>query len=194
MVTPIDGITIPKGFSLWLDWNSVMEGALIDKVNVSWSYAGSSDLYPIEAGVKNTEYYIWNIPDNFNSYKNPVIIYEEDNVVEILREPIVSVIPDLSTNVIDSSSFNIVDPGYFSSGSIDSSIAIVLEMRNNAGQIVYSQDNAIYANIKNYKLNDFVVTVPVTYPGTIDYKQIDIHVANTANTSVEGIVRNVKIV
>ena len=194
MVTPIDGITIPKGFSLWLDWNSVMEGALIDKVNVSWSYAGSSDLYPIEAGVKNTEYYIWNIPDNFNTYKNPVIIYEEDNVVEILREPIVSVIPDLSTNVIDSSSFNIVDPGYFSAGSIDSSVAIVLEMRNNAGQIIYSQDNAIYANIKNYKLSDFVVTVPVTYPGTIDYKQVDIHIANTANTSVEGIVRNVKIV
>lgn len=192
--TPGDGITVPKGFSLWMDWTTVDEGALIDKVNVSWSYPGGEEIFPIEAGVRNNEYYVWNIPSNFNSHKSPVIIYEEDNTVEVSRQPIVSVIPDLSTGLITQSSFNIIYPGYFIAPSNDCSIGITLEMKSDNGQLRYTQENEIYANIKNFKLNDFVVNSPVTFPGSIDFKVIDIRISNTANDKIYDTIKNVKIV
>jgi hypothetical protein len=34
----------------------------------------------------------------------------------------------------------------------------------------------------------------IFFPGTVDYKEIEIHIANSVNTDVVGIISNIKIV
>lgn len=194
ITNPSDNITVPKGYPLWIEWHSKKEGAIINKINAYWSPADSSVKTLIEGSVLNNEYYIWNVPQNFTTYKAPLIIYEEDAITGILKHPEVSIIPDLSTNVINSNSFNILDAGYFIAPASDCSIGVVLEMKNDEGRISYTPDNFIYANIVNYKLSDFWTAGDITFPGSVNYKNINIHIANTTNPAIESIIKNVKIV
>ena len=194
ITNPSDNITVPKGYPLWIDWQSNKEGAIINKINAYWSYVDSSVRTLIEGSVLNNEYYIWNIPANFTSYKMPTVIYDESATISVHKTPVVSIIPDLSTNVIDASSFNILEPGYFIAPSRDCSIGIWLEMKNDSGRISYTADNLIYANVVDYKLDSFWMDSSVLFPGTVAYKNINIHIANTTKPTVESVIRNIKIV
>jgi len=197
ITTPKTNAIIPKGNPLMIEWTYVDEGAIIHDVDFYWLVSGTNDWNLIEKGVYNNEFWYWNIPEDFTDYKEPKIIWEETDDVKVYREPVIDIIPNLTTNVIDASSFTIIDPGYFMAEDTDSSIAVILEMKNDAGVISYSTDDAIWFKITNYKLDP---TTPVynmddiTFPGTVDYKIIDIHVANSVNTDVFGPVRNITIV
>ena len=72
-------------------------------------------------------------------------------------------------------------------------------MKNDSGQIQYTNDNDIFINIKGYKtdLDDPVWIAPdasIVFPGTVDYKEIDLHIANSINNDVFGVVKGLKIV
>jgi len=194
ITNPSDNITVPKGYPLWIEWKSNKEGAVINKINAYWSLSNSSEKTLIESSVLNNEYYIWNIPSNFTTYKSPTIIYEEDSIIGVYKQPLVSIIPDLSTNMISVSSFNIIDSGQFIAPSRDCSIGILLEMKNDTGQISYSPDNYIYGNIIDYKLDSFCMLGDLQFPGTVNFKSIDLYITNTTNTAVESVIRNIKIV
>lgn len=194
MTEPSGNMTVPKGYPLWMEWNSNREGAIINRVNVYWSYAGANERNLIESSVLNNEYYVWNIPEGFNKSKNPIIMYEEDSSVRVRKIPTVSVIPNLTNNEITAESFSVLDPGYFNSDRPDSSIGVSLEMRNDSNRIVYSPDNTIWANIINYRLDSFLVESPVTFPATLDYKVIDVHVANTMKPTVYDSIKNITVV
>jgi len=199
ITTPKANAIIPKGNPLMLEWTYKDEGGIINAVDTYWLPAGTNNWNLIEKGIDNHEFWYWNIPKDFTDYKEPIIIWEETDTVTVGRQPVINIIPDLTTNVIDASSFTIVDPGYFMADSTDSSIAIILEMKNDAGRIIYSDDTAIWINLSNYKISS---TNPVwvdpakepTFPGTVDYKIIDIHIANSVNNDVFGPVRNITIV
>ena len=194
ITNPSDNLIVPKGFPLWLEWKSNKEGAIINKINAYWSPIDSSVKTLIEGGVLNNEYYIWNIPSNFTNYKTPTIIYEEDGIIGVHKNPLVSIIPDLSTNMISLESFTIIEAGQFIAPSQDCSIGILLEMKNDSGQISYSPDNYIYANVVNYKLDSFWMQGNLLFPGSVNFRSVDIHIANTTNPAVESVIRNIKIV
>jgi hypothetical protein len=72
-------------------------------------------------------------------------------------------------------------------------------MVDDEGNKSYTPDGAIWANVTFNKLNG---TNPVTvdpaisifFPGTVDYKNINVQIANSVNTDVFGVVHNLKIV
>jgi hypothetical protein len=197
MTTPTTNAIIPKGHPLMLEWTYVDEGAIINRVDAYWLLTGTNDWQLIEKGIENHEFWYWNIPEDFTSYVAPTIIWEETDTVKIHRTPVIDIIPDLATKVIDASSFTIIDPGYFMTDSTDSSIGIILEMKDDSDRISYTDDNDIRINISNYKINTLdPVTVysEIEFPGTVDYKVIDIHIANSVNNDVFGPVRNITIV
>jgi hypothetical protein len=202
------GTTIPKGYPLLLEWVYKDENAIINKVDIAWSNTGESERNIIQRGVPNNEWYVWNIPENFTNYKHPAIIWSEDSSVSIYRDPIIRILPDVNTKEISESSFNVVDPGYFLSSTPDTSINIVLEMRNTLNQVVYTGDSSISVNIIGNKIDE---THPVNidgtilFPGTIDYKIIDIYVINsvagyesplvqTDSDSAFAVIRNVTVI
>lgn len=197
-----DDTTFPKGYPLLLEWEYTHENTIINKVDILWSNTGENSRNVIEKGVPNNEYYVWNVPENFTAYKNPVILWPEDVSINIYRDPIVRILPDLSTNQIDASSFIIIDAGYFLSSIPDASANIVLEMRNTLNQVVYSGDASIYFSLEANKLAGF--TLPygnIVFPGNVDYKVIDLYVVNsvaalvqTNDASAFGVIRNMTII
>jgi hypothetical protein len=209
LVTDYQGETVPKGYPLLLEWEYKDENTIINKVDILWSNTGEDTKNVIERGVPNNEYYIWNIPQTFTTYKNPVIIWPDDPSVSvsIYRPPIISILPTLTNPpLIDVSSFTIIDPGYFLSPTADASFNIVLEMRNTANQVVYSGDASINITLEDNKIQNIAVPFgSIVFPGIVDYKTIDIYVVNsvanyndplvqTSSTEAFGVTRQVKIV
>lgn len=201
VTAPSDSLTIPKGKPLWIEWVFTKEGAVMPKVDLYWQNSGQNDRNDIVINEPNHEFYVWNIPEDFTDYQHPSIIWEEDpSVISIIKEPELYVIPSLSTRQIDASSFSVIDAGYFATfNQTDASIELLLEMKDSAGNVTYSPDGAIYANVK-YNMIDATNPVYVDpsanifFPVDVDYKIVDIHVANTVNTDVFGIVNKLKIV
>jgi len=198
MTTPQEGATIPKGIPLWIQWSYTRENYVLPKVDLYWVYVGTNERQEIDRMQPNHEYYIWNIPEDFTKYVQPTIIWENTNSISVFKEPLIRIIPDLNTNLIDSSSFIIFSNGYFStSGVDDASINIQLEMKDDAGQIHYSQDGTIWANIKNNILDSISVSDPsLLYPTTIDYNNIDIILvdSNHPDNDQFGVINNIRIV
>jgi len=203
-----DGIRIPKGDRILLEWDYKDENAIINRVDILWAYAGENEKFSIDRGVINNEFYIWNIPDNFTEFKSPVIIWPE-NDIKIYRQPIVKILPNITTGEITNESFNIIDPGYFISPKSDSSSYIVLEMRNINNKVVYTGDTSIYFSLIDNKLSSFEVpgndVVFPNAPENIPYKKIDLYVVNsvtslnlsrvnTEQNKAFDVIRNITIV
>jgi hypothetical protein len=187
VITPIEGAVIPKGIPLWLEWSYNRELYVIPKVDVFWLYTDTNERFTVDKLQLNTEFYIWNIPNNFTKYIEPTIIWENRDknnfadAVAVSRSPFIKIIPDLSTNVISSSSFRVLDPGYFYSPA-NASINLQLEMKDpQTGAISYTGDGSIWGTITNNYLDPSIYTTPgIIYPGgPIDFKIIDLHIANS---------------
>lgn len=199
IVSPQSGTIFPKGNPLWIEWSFIKEGGIMRNVDISWVLYGSNDRQIIEKVQPNHEYYIWNIPESFTSYKEPDIIWAEDPLsITISRPPVVKIIPDLNTKQITSSSFVAYSEGYFLTPADDASINIQLEMKDDNGVVSYTPEGAIWANVKFNKLdlsNPVTVSDPsIFFPGTVDYKTIDLYVSNSVNSDVFGTVTGLKIV
>jgi hypothetical protein len=203
ITSPEDGtvdspLIVPKGCPLWIEWDYTQENAIISRVNAYWLYHGENEKNLIEQLVPNHEYYIWNIPESFTNYKHPVILWNEDSSISVYRDPIIRILPDTCTGEISVNSFTIVDSGYFLSSQPDISVNAVLEMKNSAGSIVYSGDASLYFNLIGNKIDeDNPVTLPygnIIFPGEVDYKLIDIQIANSVNEDVFDVIQNIKIV
>ncbi len=201
ITTPQEGAVVPKGIPLWIQWTYTRENYVIPKVDLNWVYVNTNERQEIDRFQSNNEYYIWNIPDDFTKYVPPSMIWEDTSTVSVFREPVVKIIPaDLSTGLIDANSFIVFSSGYFSTGSNDdASINIQLEMKDPSGQIHYSPDGAIYANIKWNELvpsAPFIVDGSIYFPGTIDYSDIDIILidSNHPDNNQFGVVHNIRII
>ena len=196
--SPTEGSIIPKGNPLWIEWVFSREGGIMRNVDISWVISGDNDPTIIDTVVPNHEYYIWNIPNDFTDYQEPDMIWEETDTISVSRAPIVKIIPDLNTGEITNLSFQAFSEGYFLTPGDDASINIQLEMKDDSGQIHYTSDGSIYANIKFNKLDMSnpitVVNPPIQFPGTVDFKKIDIYVSNSVNSDVFGIANEIKIV
>ena len=213
--SPSSGLTIPKSYPLMIEWNFTRENGVLAKVDAYWLYSNTNEWNIIEKGIENHEYWIWDIPDTFTDFKEPIITWEETSSVKVYRTPSISIIPDLNTKKITSESFMILNEGYFdttdtslndagyfttSAGPLeDTSIGIILEMTDDENRKIYTKDNEIFINIKHYKIdpsNPVWVTpdASIIFPGSINYKEIDLHIANSVNNDVFGVIKNLKIV
>lgn len=199
ITSPISDITIPKSYPLRIEWNYNNEGGIIKNVDAYWAYAGTTEWNLIEKGIPNHQFWDWTISETFTSYVHPIIVWEEDSSTTLYREPTISILPDISTNIISEDSFIIVNPGYFMTNTTDSSISIILEMKDTQNRTIYTNDNDIYLNLKDYSIdasNPVWINpdVSIVFPGTVDYKEIDLYIVNSVNKDVFDVIRNIKII
>ena len=200
LTSPAEDTTVPKGYPLMIEWSFNDEGGVMPYVDSYYiNPSGGNDWTLIEKGIDNHEFWIWNIPESFTLYKQPSITYEETTDIRVYRHPVISILPDVNTNVIDETSFTIINEGYFMAQSEDASMGIILEMKDDQDRVSYTGDNDIYLNIKNYKINglDPIWVDPsanIIFPGTVDYKIIDIHIANSVNNDVFGVVKSITVI
>ena len=196
IITPTEGAIIPKGTPIWLEWSVNDRGKIVNRVNIQWSYYTQNERFDIQLMEPNHEYFLWNIPTSFTAYKEPELIWEENQYVSVSKHPLVKITPDLTSKMITSSSFQILDSGYFTTGLLDCSMNIQLEMKDDTGKVSYTPDGAIWANIRYNVASQIVVdpSVSIVFPGTVDFKHIDIYISNANDPDTFGVVDNIKIV
>jgi hypothetical protein len=170
-------------------------------VSIYWLHHQENERFEIELGTPNHEFYLWNIPETFTDFQEPAIIWEEDPSlnVQLVRDPLLKIVPNTDTNEITESSFYAIETGYFRTISDDASMNIQLEMKDDDGNISYSEDGKVWANIKFNQLDaqnpvSISLDTSIFFPGTVDFKVVDLNVANAVNTDVFGIVNKLKIV
>ena len=73
ITTDYNNKIVPKGIPLVIEWDYKQENAVINRVDVAWTLTTDNVKTNIEKGVINHEYYVWNIPDTFTSFKPPQI-------------------------------------------------------------------------------------------------------------------------
>ncbi|MFA5153548.1 MAG: hypothetical protein WC554_13375 [Clostridia bacterium] len=189
-----------KGTSNYVSWNYKDEGDMINKVDLYYSNVGETEWTKIEKGVPNHQYYIWNIPESFTTFKQPKVTWVDSSTVQVQRAPVIKIIPSTdSPYAITSNSFYIIDQGYFTTSTLDSSIRLIIEMRDVAtNRPVFTGDASINLIITSYKLDSSTgkieIPVPIYYPGAVAYKSINLHVANSVNNDVFATLNNIKIV
>ena len=221
ITSPGEGAIIPKGTPLWIQWSFTKEGGIMRDVDIAWSEINSNEPNSIELTVPNHEYYIWNIPYDFTDYIEPNIIWDErtkvnqdhwlpdsSTFVTVSREPKLNIIPDLNTKQITASSFNAFSEGYFAVADYDNpgkveileaSINIQLEMKNDAGQVFYTNEGDIWVNISNNKINPHnpvgvALDASIFFPGPLHPKNISLFVSNSVNPDVFGRIKDLKII
>lgn len=199
VTSPTTGAIVPKGVPLIIEWDYTDEGATIRAVDAYWLHKDTNEWNLIEKGLPNHQQWIWEIPDDFTTYQEPSITYEETDTVSIHNTPKISVIPIGEQKEITTESFVITKAGYFNAPERESSINIILEMKDDEGRVIYTGDNDIYLNISNYKINlDNPVwidpSINIVFPGSVESLPIDIHIANNVNKDVFGVVKNITIV
>lgn len=97
-----------KGEQLPIKWRYFSN--LSDMCTVVLSYIEDDKEHIIDVISPNSCEYIWNIPDDFTDYEEPIIIFDDYDDVEV--EPKIKIIPNKRNN-ITSSSFNFLSYGKF---------------------------------------------------------------------------------
>jgi hypothetical protein len=199
ITAPTTGAVLPKGYPVWFEWIFNNEGAVLPKIDVYWLDVSTNVRNDIVKNEINHEFYIWNIPEDFTTYRQPTIIWNETDTLTIIRPPVLSIIPNLTTSEITASSFDIIETGYFgTTGLVDASINISLEIKDSSGNITYTDDGEIWVNIKYNQIdtvNPIVIdSSGIFYTERIDYKEIDIQISSTTDTDAFGVLNNIKIV
>ena len=155
------------------------------------------DKHIIDCSLRQHSFFDWNIPETISNFKQPKILFYDNDGISIKKEHKGVVIPE-STGYVNSGCFGILDPGEFSDNGyvqvsceyMDASSNIkihdcyIAEVSKNEGlkQIYYykdlSDETFVITNPKRlkYKKGDFgtEITIGIAYPQNTEIKD-EIH-------------------
>ena len=201
IISPKNGLIIPKGIPLMIEWTYKNENAILQKVDISYSEQPNGKInntfVDIENGVQNNMFYVWDIPNNFTDYQEPTIIYNLNENIGIYEEPVIKVIPDLNTKQINKNSFKIIKKGIFIGNIKDYKLPINIEFKMKNGKIISSEDDTVFLNIKNNEIdekNPVEMKKNIKYPEKINAKRIHLKVSNSVNKEVFSIIKDITII
>lgn len=151
----------------------------------------------------NHGYYDWQIPSDFSGFTQPDFIIENNENFSVLfnHEPVVRMMPDISTGIVGKNDICIIDGGYFINSSPDipdgsiSGIFSWTDAKNNM------YDEKIYLEIKDHKLiipekNDIFTNddknfvEAFKYLGKLSERHIDIYISDTTDNTVYTTIKN----
>lgn len=139
-----------KGSQLPIKWNYFSN--LSDMCTVILSYIENGKEHTIDVVSPNSGEYIWNIPDDFTDYEDPIVIFDDYDDVEV--EPKIKMIPD-KRGVITASSFRILSYGKFKH---DGQYTTTIE---------YTKDDGTIEMSSNYVFNVINGSIDLMNPVTV---------------------------
>lgn len=195
-ISPSTNQILPKGTPLSINWEYYSTNREMLSISISYQY--NNNFYTIANGITNNTYYIWNIPDDFTTFISPEITIINSDECQVYKNPNIKIIPNLD-GTITSSSFVILDGGTFYSATAKSQIEISLDYtETSTGKLIVSDSGTIYLNISDGQVdsnNPITITKPLTYNNPINYKTINIKIADALHPDeVYGTIDNITII
>ena len=186
-------------------------------IEISWDVIStSSDVYTIllyyitpdgdkhiiDCSLRQHNFFDWTIPETISNFKQPKILFYDNDGISIKKEPKVVVMPE-STGYVNSGCFGILDPGEFTN---DGYVQVSCEYMDAASNIKIhdcyigevSKDKGL-KQIYYYKdLSDEMFVI--TNPKRLKYKkgdfgtEITIGIAYPQNTEIKDEIHNLLII
>ena len=144
-----ENVIYPCGYPLMISWTYRSQNS--DMNTLALGYEDSSGTYfHINEMIPNQMNYIWDIPTNMNTYVSTEIsIMKDSSIVEVHKQPEVTILPNYNTKKIDKNSFLIKDAGFFLSKLPESSINFTIDYTDSSGNVKMATN--YYFNIKKQR-------------------------------------------
>lgn len=181
----------PSGSTVYIGWET--KSQTTDMLTVILEYIDEEGKgHLISSPMYNNKFYLWTIPDNFSTFVQPTIIF--DDVKNIVDTPEMRIIPDGNKNITENS-FIILDSGKFVDNGSSYQIPFTVE---------YIDSSAKYVSSSNYKLNIIhgeidtknPITVegePLFYKNKIKYRKISLKIMYPLDNEIYDKIDNVLI-
>ena len=184
------------GQTIEISWDAISTSSDVYTILIYY-ITPDGDKYIIDCSLRQHNFFDWTIPETISNFKQPKILFYDNDGISIKKEPKVVVIPE-STGYVNSGCFCILDPGEFTNDGyvqvsceyIDASSNIKIhdcyigEVSKDKGlkQIYYYKDLSdemfVITNPKRlkYKKGDFgtEITIGIAYPQNTEIKD-EIH-------------------
>jgi hypothetical protein len=185
-----DGMIYPAETGIPIRWVSKSEVSDIVTIGISLVDNDTNEETLVDIIPFNTRNYVYNIPAEFGSFEQPIIVINDQDLVE--DEPLIKIIPE--NDYILADSFIVVSEGSFK--CVNGQLPITVEVVNEDGSITIS--DSYYLNIVNKKID---TNNPVELTGEPlkckkDYKEknISLKVFNPLDKSVYDKTANILII
>jgi hypothetical protein len=185
-----DGMIYPAETGIPIRWVSKSEVSDIVTIGISLVDNDTNEETLVDIIPFNTRNYVYNIPAEFGSFEQPIIVINDQDLVE--DEPLIKIIPE--NDYILADSFIVVSEGSFK--CVNGQLPITVEVVNEDGSITISDSYSL--NIVNKKID---TNNPVELTGEPlkckkDYKEknISLKVFNPLDKSVYDKTANILII
>ena len=184
------------GQTIEISWDAISTSSDVYTI-LLYYITPDGDKHIIDCSLRQHNFFDWTIPETISNFKQPKILFYDNDGINIKKDPKVVVIPE-STGYVNSGCFCILDPGEFTNDGyvqvsceyIDASSNIKIhdcyigEVSKDKGlkQIYYYKDLSdemfVITNPKRlkYKKGDFgtEITIGIAYPQNTEIKD-EIH-------------------
>ena len=177
-----EDVVYPSGGSYLLEWEYKSMDSDMCNVSVLYKDNLTGEEKYIEHVLVNQSSYIWNIPEKFSKFEQPLITYGNDVIVK--KNPVIKIIPNKVTGYIDENSFVVLSNGYFLTNK--EYINFTIEFTDHDENIKMA-DN-YYLKIDNNEIDlEHPVDIdgdPIKYSGKMKYRDISLIVRYTNDSGV----------
>lgn len=199
-----EGVQYPSGIPYLIEW--VYNSTYSEFLTVNLSYideCGCSTV--IENGINNQGFYIWNIPEDLGTFKQPVITIDVPDDY-IIRKPIIKIVPKQIDGkngyYLTTDSFITVEPGFIVSDFEYQILPISIEYKDDKGKLVIIPEGKYYINLVDGKVdekepvrlgNTDEEIAPEKFTGNVEFKKITLKIEKAGQEEIFDEFHNVLI-
>lgn len=199
---PIDtSIYYAAGQTIEISWDAISTSSDVYSILIYY-ITSDNDKHIIDCSLRQHNFYDWVIPNTISTFKQPNILFYDNDSITMKREPKVIVVPE-STGYVNSGCFGIQDPGEFTNdGYVQVSCDITdssSNIRIHDGYIAEVSKDEGLKEIYYYKDVSEEMFI-VTHPRRLKYKKgdfgakITIGIAYPLDTEIKDEIHNVLII
>lgn len=171
-------VIYPSGTPIIIEWKQRSANSEMLNVFVSTIDECGCETVLLEPKDPTREYFIWNIPDKYSGFSEIKVLIDKNT--DIIKEPIIKVVPNLETKEITEDSFVIVENGilYNKDLSHPDRIPIKLSYTDDKGNPHVITNYALKIDNGRIDIDDPVIIdeAYVKYEGIIKPKRISLRV------------------
>lgn len=193
MIKPINDLSdsiLLSGTSVMIDWTYSFQYADLLNVSISYIDEKTSKEEIIEKQIKNSNFYVWDIPEELGTMQHIDIIIANDSETRIIEAPEIKIAPNIKTKVVSQDNVKVLKKGLFISSK--NQIDATLSYLNSRNKI---EDVPIKINLKNGMVDEEspLEFKSFVYKNTLNPLKISLKVADSYHPETNFIMNNITI-
>lgn len=179
-----------SGTSVMIDWTYSFQYSDLLNVSISYIDQKTNDEVIVEKQIKNSNFYVWDIPEDLGTMQHIDIIVQNTEDARIIEQPEIKIAPNIKTKVVSQDNVKVLKKGLIISEK--SQIDATLSYLNNKNKI---EDVPIKINLKNGMVDEEkpLEFKSFVYKNALNPLKIDLKVSDSYHSETNFIMNNITI-